>query len=273
MLKAFRPFVNLAAGLVLGLGLMAGWWGQQAAPARAAQAGTAPTPAPSAECDGSRSIQVSGAATVNVIPDRVLLKVGVQSNGSTPDGVQADNMAAIQRVTAAVRALGVPEKSIATDYYLVEPVYANSDALEIRGYRIHNVVAVTLDEVSRAGAVLIAALKAGANEVQDVEFYTSQLRKYRDQARALAMQAAAEKAQALAAAGSAQPGCLLHVEENTWSYYAGSWWGGRAQAQWTQNVIQNAAGSGAPGAPEADTPLSLGQIAVSAQVNASYSLR
>ena len=106
-----------------------------------------------------------------------------------------------------------------------------------------------------------------------MEFYTSQLRKYRDDARALAMQAATEKAQALALAGGAQAGCLLHMEENTSSYYSGSWWGGRTQAQWTQNVVQNVAGNSGSSAPEDDTPLRLGQIAVRAEVNASFSLR
>ena len=43
---------------------------------------------------------------------------------------------------------------------------------------------------------LAAALKAGVNQVNNVEFYTSELRKYRDQARELAMKAAKEKAQA-----------------------------------------------------------------------------
>jgi uncharacterized protein len=268
-MKPLRPLFNLALGITLGIGLVIGLLGRQSGV-------WAATPSPQqhttvSDCDNSRSVQVTGAATINVVPDRVLIKLGVESRGLTPDQVQAENLAAIQRVTSAVRGLGVAEKDIATDYYLVNPVYGDYESLQIKGYRINNVVAVTLNDVNQAGAVLIAALKAGANEVLDVEFYTSQLRKYRDEARALAMKAATEKAQALAGAGGAQAGCLLKVDENSWSYYTGSWWGGRDRAQWAQNVVQNAATSGSQPSAD-DTPLSLGQIAIRAEVNASFNL-
>jgi len=120
--------------------------------------------------------------------------------------------------------------------------------------------------------VLIAALKTGANEVQDVQFYTSELRSYRDQARALAMQAAQEKAQALAGAAGAQADCVLHISENSWVSYYGGWRGGRQAAIWAQNVMQNSGGEA--GTVElGESPISLGQIAVRAEVSASYSLR
>ena len=71
-------------------------------------------------------------------------------------------------------------------------------------------------------------------------FYTSELRKYRDQARDLAMKAASEKAQALANAAGAQTGCVLNINENSWSYFNGLW-GGRNNSLMTQNVVQNIA--------------------------------
>jgi uncharacterized protein YggE len=224
-------------------------------------------------CDSSRSVQVSGAAVINVTPDRALIQLGVQSNGSTPDATQNANSQEIKRVISAVRALGVEAKDIATDYYIVYPVYKNYDALVIDGYRIDNTVSITLRDISLVDDVIIAALKAGANEVQDVQFYTSELRKYRDQARALAVKAASEKAQALAGAAGAQVGCVLTLNENTWSQYYGSWRGGRETTLWAQNVIQNASPSQSEPAQMDDSPISLGQIAVRAEVNASYSLK
>jgi uncharacterized protein len=121
--------------------------------------------------------------------------------------------------------------------------------------------------------VIMAALKAGANEVQDAQFYTSELRTYRDQAREMAMKAAGEKAQALAAAAGSQAGCVLSVQENTWSHYYGSWRGGRTGALWTQNAVQNTAPSPVEQAGSDESPISLGQIAIQAQVSASYSLK
>lgn len=224
-------------------------------------------------CDSSRSIHVSGAAVVYVTPDRALLQLGVQSNGATPDAVRRDNAQEIQKVIRAVGALGVDAKDIATDYYIVYPVYEDYNSLVIKGYRIDNTVSITLRDVSLADDVIIATLKAGANEVQDVQFYSSELRKYRDQARALAMKAAGEKAHDLAEAAGAQAGCILSINENSWSHYYGSWRGGRETALWAQNVIQNAGSSQSEIAQMDDSPITLGQIVVRAEVDASYSLR
>ena len=224
-------------------------------------------------CDSSRSVHVSGAAVVYVTPDRALIQLGVQSNGTTPDSVRSDNARDIQRVIRAISALGVQSKDIATDYYIVYPIYEDYSSLVIKGYRIDNTVSITLREVDLVDEVIIAALKAGANEIQDLQFYTSELRKYCDQARALAMEAAGEKAQALAGAAEAQAGCILSISENTWSHYYGSWRGGRETALWAQNVIQNAGSSQGESMLMDDSPITLGQIAIRAEVDASYSLR
>ena len=231
-------------------------------------------PTAAATCDSTRSVQASGAAVVYVMPDRALLQLGVQSNASTPDAARSANQQEVQRLTAAVRALGVDAKDIATDYYIVYPVYQNYDALTIIGYRIDNTVSITVRDVSLADDVILAALKNGANEVQDVQFYTSELRKYRDQARTLAVTAAHEKAQALSAAAGAQAGCVLSISENTSSQYYGSWRGGRETALWAQNVSQNVSpASGSVTGLGDDSPISLGQIAVRAEVAASFSIQ
>jgi uncharacterized protein YggE len=93
-------------------------------------------------------------------------------------------------------------------------VYETYDSLTIKGYRINNTILVNLRDVGKVGTVLAAALSAGANEVVDVQFKTTQLRQYRDQARDLAMKAAQEKARDLAGAANAQPGCVLNIDEN-----------------------------------------------------------
>jgi len=224
-------------------------------------------------CDPARSVDVSGAAVVYVTPDRALIQLGVQSSGASPDAVHDANVQKIQQVIKAIIALGVDAKDIATDSYLVYPVYQDYNSLEIKGYLIDNTVSITLRDINLADDTLLVALKAGANEVQDVQFYTSELRKFRDQARSLAVQAASEKAQALAGASGAQTSCVVNISENTWTQYYGSWRGGRDTALWAQNVVQNASSSQSPSLQSDDSPISLGQIAVRAEVSAKYSLK
>ncbi len=269
-MKSVSAILNtvLASALVFSLAVFA-------LPSRAARAAGDPADPTPSSCDSARSVQVSGTAAVNVAPDRVLIQLGVQSNGSSPDAVQAANAAAIRQVTAALSAMGIAAKDIATDWYVVEPLYNDYDSLYIKGYRIHNTMAVTLRDVSKTSLLIANAIKAGANQVVNVEFYTSDLRKYRDQARDLAMKAAAEKAQALAGAVGAQTGCVLHISEDSWSYYNG-WWYGRNQNLWTQNTVQNAApsGSGAGGDALGEAgPVSLGQISVQAKVDVTFGLK
>jgi uncharacterized protein YggE len=233
------------------------------------------TTEPDNRCDNSRTVQVNGTAVVNVRPDRALIQLGVQSNGKTPREVQARNAEVIKNVIQAVKALGVEARDISTDQYVIEPLYEDYDSLQIKGYRIHNVIAITLRDVDKTSDTIATAFQAGANQVVNVEFYTSQLRGYRDQARELAMKAATEKASALAQGAGARPDCVLNISENSWSYFNGSnWWsGGNNQNLWTQNAVQNAAPSGSTPPPGDDDPVSTGQISIRAEVSVSFALK
>lgn len=224
------------------------------------------------DCDSSRTVNVSGTAVVNVTPDRALIQLGVQSNGLTPSDVEMANEIAIQRVIKALHKLGIESRDIVTDRYIVEPIYESYDSLYIKGYRINNIVAVTLRDVSKINIVVVAALESSANQVLDVELYLGDLRKYRDQAREMAMVAAGEKARDLAKAAGADTGCVLNINENTWSYYNG-WWSRNNRDLWTQNVMQNASSNGIMGNPADGGPVSLGQISVRAEVSASFALK
>jgi hypothetical protein len=228
-------------------------------------------------CDPNRSIHVSGTAVVNVLPDRALIQLGVQSNGKTPKEVQARNAARISTVMKAVKALGVEAKDISTDRYIIQPVYEPNDSLQIDGYRIYNIISITMREVDKTSDAIAEAFQAGANEVVNVEFYTSELRKYRDQAREMAMKAASQKATALSQAAGADTDCVLNISENSWSYFNGrNWWyGGNNQNLWTQNAVQNAA----PTSPSSempssdDSPVSAGHISIRAEVSVTFALR
>ena len=223
-------------------------------------------------CTSGRTVHVSGTAVINVTPDRVLIQLGLQSNGRTPQITEAANSATIFRVIQAIKKEGVAEKDIVTDRYVIDLIYEDYDSLSIKGYRIYNMVAITLRDIDQANEVIVAALGAGANQVVNVEFYLSDLRKYRDQARELAMVAAGEKAQDLAEAAGAQAGCVLSISENSWSYFSGGWWG-RNNNLWTQNTVQNIPTSNGQGDSSEFGPVNLGQISVRAEVSASYSLQ
>ncbi|HET9911562.1 MAG TPA: SIMPL domain-containing protein, partial [Anaerolineales bacterium] len=154
--------------------------------------------------------------------------------------------------------------------------------LRIKGYRIFNVVSITMRDVDKTSEAIAAAFQAGANQVVNVEFYTSELCKYRDQAREMAITAAREKADALSQTAGADTGCVLNITENTSSYFNGwsgwGWWwygGGNNQNLWTQNAVQNVAPttSGSGTSSNGDSPVSTGQISVRAEVSVTFALK
>ena len=277
-MKQFQTILNTVFACVAIFFLLAFGFPETRAQAAGAATPTATaSPAPASACDATRAVQVSGTAVVNVRPDRALIKLGVQSNGKSAKEAQANNAATIGKVANALKSLGVESKDIATDWYIVEPLYEDYDSLRIKGYRIYNIIEVTVRDVDKANEVMVAAFQAGANQVVNVDFYSSELRKYRDQAREMAMKAASEKANALAQAAGAETGCVLSINENSSSSFNGWgwwWWGyGNNQSQWTQNVAQNVAPSGGESPSSEDGPISTGMISIRAEVSATYSLK
>jgi uncharacterized protein YggE len=241
---------------------------------------TTPTPqaAPpqTTTCDLARTVQVTGTAVVNVAPDRALIKLGVQTNGRSAKDAQARNAATISKITFELKLLGVEAKDIATDWYTLQPVYEDYEDLRINGYRIYNVIEVTVRDVKQTNDLIAAAFQAGANQVNDVQFYTSDLRKYRDQAREMAMTAATEKANDLAQAAGAGVSCVISINENSQSHFNGwGWWYGSSSNQnlWTQNSVQNVEPTGGETSTLDDGPTNAGQISIRAEVSAVFGLK
>ena len=109
-----------------------------------------------------------------------------------------------------------------------------------------------------------------------MSFSTSRLRELRDQARALAVQAALQKAQGIAEAAKVSAGAAQSITDHSNWYFSGWSWNSRMSASanmanMTQNVVQ-AAGSTAE-APADDGEFSLGQIVVQAQVDVSVAMQ
>jgi uncharacterized protein YggE len=114
-------------------------------------------------------------------------------------------------------------------------------------------------------------LEAGANYVHGIDFRTTELRRHRDHARSLALQAAEEKAEAMATDMGQRIGRPLSIREDHygwWSWY-GSWWGSRGGGRATQNVVQSA--GTAP--RNLEGPTSPGQLSVTARVTVSFELQ
>ena len=155
----------------------------------------------------SRTISVAGEAEVRVVPDEVVLTIGIETTHKDLDAAKEENDARIAQVFAVAQAHEVEAKHIQTDYVSIEPRY--HDSYEKRGfigYFVRRNVVITLRDLDRFEPLLADLLKGGANYVHGIQFRTTQLRRYRDQARDLA----AEAAVGLAGHGRVQH-CIFHL--------------------------------------------------------------
>lgn len=219
------------------------------------------------------AIRTNGSAVIRVQPDRAAIRFGVETFGASPRSSQAENEAIVKQVYQAIRDAGIEAKDIGTDHFSLRPEYEypNRGKRALVGYWSENGIQVTLRDVDKLSGVLVAALEAGATSVDDLTFTTTRLRELRDQARALAVQAATEKAQALAEAAHVSAGAVTDIQEQSWSYYYGGWSSRGQFVSQAQNVMQEAAPSGSAPAVD-DGEFSLGQIVVQAQVDVTVGM-
>lgn len=220
----------------------------------------------------ARLVTVTGEAEVRVVPDEVVLTLGVETNDKDLKAATDANDRIVAKVLALATKYGIEPQHVQTDYVGIEPRYRSGyyEASDFIGYFVHKTMVITLGDLSKFEGLLGDVLSSGVNYVQGIEFRTTELRKNRDQARALAIQAAQEKAVALAGQLGQKVGEPLTIQEeqnNWWSGY-NSWWGSRGGGAMTQNVIQEAGGAAQP----AEGSLAPGQIAVSARVSVSFEL-
>lgn len=225
-----------------------------------------------AENDSNLSlVTVTGNAEVKVVPDEVVLTLGVETWNQDLSVAKSENDQRVQKIIEVAKKLKIEEKNIQTDHISIEPRYKDQwEHREFVGFFVRKTVAITIKDTSKFEELLSSALGAGANYVHGIEFRTTELRKYRDQARSMAIKAAQEKATALAKELGKTIGRPHSIQEGNagWGSGYNSWWSSRYGGQMSQNAVQNI------NSPSGDeSSVALGQISVNANVTVSFELQ
>ena len=171
------------------------------------------------------TITVSGTATVQLEPDMVMIMLGVEAI----DPVVLNAQKAVNEATAKIlealtgEELAIAEEDIATaEYYINERHEYNYDTgkSEMIGYEATAMLSICVRDLEKAGAVIDAAMQAGANRLSGVEFMSSNQTEARDQALTIAVQDGMRKAKVIAAAAGIQLPALPSsiVEQTSYAY-------------------------------------------------------
>ena len=126
--------------------------------AGATRAGGAPSAAP------QHSIVVAGQGTVSARPDRAQLSFGVSSDAKSASAALRANAAEMTKVIAALKAQGIAAADLRTDLVSLSPRYSQNGETVV-GYTATNSVSATVRNLAKIGAIIDAAVGAGANQV------------------------------------------------------------------------------------------------------------
>lgn len=161
-------------------------------------------------------IVTSAQGEARYTPDRANIYIGVQTRAQTAEKAGAENAKKQQAVIDAIRSLGIAKEQISTVNYNVYPEQQyhpdqGDKEPKIVGYNVTNTVRVEVRDIAKVGAVIDTALSKGANNINSLDFYSSNEDGARRQALAEAVERARGDADALAKGAGGRLGEVLEL--------------------------------------------------------------
>ena len=166
--------------------------------------------------DSRRSITTTGNGVVITQNNRAVMYLAVET--MSPDAKQAaqDNANIMTKVKHAVIGAGAAPDKIETDNYTMYPVYEyDKGKVKSRKYEVNNRMKVVVEDLTKAGAVMDAAISAGANRIENIMFTVRNPGKYKDDALREAAQDARRKADIIAASLGKTVTNVISVTDNS----------------------------------------------------------
>ncbi|HEX3133867.1 MAG TPA: SIMPL domain-containing protein [Planctomycetota bacterium] len=216
--------------------------------------------------DASGSVPVTGEAVVLVVPDQVVITLGIESRAPQVAEAKVQNDAVLTKVLAALASMKIDATQVRTDCLEIAPYYRSNENLQPDYFSVSRTLTITLIRTDVVDQVLTDSITAGVTHIHNVEFRTTDLRRHRDDARRKAIQAAKDKATLLASEVGLKLGAATDINEDSNDYYGNSMFRRRADNRY-QNAV-NRAGSDAVG----DTLVPAGMLAVRASVRVTFLL-
>lgn len=176
---------------------------------------------PQAGEDTPGTIRVSGSGSSSAKATQVSLTLGVRTENASADVAVDENAERMTAVLDALEDLRIPEEDIKTVSYNVHPQY-DYERRETTGYRVVNMVEVTVKDINIIGEVIDSTTQeGGANQIQGIRFALSDedIAALREDAYVKALQDAENKAGLIADTLDLEITGVSSVTENTYQPY------------------------------------------------------
>jgi uncharacterized protein YggE len=216
-----------------------------------------------AGADG-RSINVSGEAVINVVPDLATMTFRVERKGATREAALQSVDDGVAAVLQALREQGAAPADLRTEAASFSPEYAR-DAhgqplyLQVKAWVATRAVVVCTHDVQRVAPLQRIAQQAGALPFGNVAFETTALPTLQGEARVQAAVAARHKAAVLVEALGGRLGPPMAVSESATSM-TGSY------------VQKNVSDDRTESVGVVDGDFAAGKLSVSAQVSVTFEI-
>ncbi len=209
-----------------------------------------------------RSLNVSGTGLVYLTPDVAYINIGVHTETPTAAEAVTANNTQTQQVVDALKKAGVAAKDIRTSNFSIWPNTQFDPQTNTKlgtTYVVDNTVYVTVRKLDNLGDLLDAAVKAGANNVNSIQFDVADKSSAIKQARDQAVKDAKTQAQELAQAAGVSLGSLQSINFND-----------NVPAPLMETYGK---GGGGGAAPAATVPINPGTMTLTVNVNLTYEIR
>lgn len=206
-----------------------------------------------------RVISVSGTGQVSLQPDMAYIYIGVSTENESAADAVAKNNADTQRLIDALKAAGIADADIRTSNFSIwqNTPYGLDGQPGKPVYRVDNTVYVTARDLAKLGDLLDAAVRAGANNINSIQFDVADKTKALTDARKAAVEAAKKQAAELAEAAGVKLGDIQGIQ-----YYDS-----------TPVVYAEARGMGGGAAADASVPINPGQMQITATVTINFEIK
>jgi len=208
-----------------------------------------------------RTIEVSGSGEAQAPPDLATLQVAIETHAPTAAEAAGSNAALAQKVTEALKAKLGDKGSMWTGGYSLSPEYRETHVggkAIITGYSADNSITVETGALDLVGPLIDAAIAAGANRVNSLDYSLRDETRARSEAITRASKDALAQAQALAVALSVKLGRIVKAS---------------TVSEFIRPIPVMRAQFAAMAAAPPPTPVTAGEVSVPATVSLTYEIQ
>jgi len=170
----------------------------------------------------AKTVSSTGTATIEVVPDLVVVYFNIQTTGSTSSVADDKNSEIYEKMKSDILALGFGEDEIQTESYSVYPEYDwSSGTQKLKDYiAVHSVkMKIPIGNKDKIDEVISAGIDAGSGiSYLNYELTDENQSKYKIDAIKMATEDARKKAEALALGSQSKLGKLVSVSTSDFGY-------------------------------------------------------